>query len=1007
MTTPGFTMRIALISIAFIGLATFSSARAEQPVIPVPDAGIVYTVARNPWPEGLGSQRALFDVSAPGKRVHFTLPWRRHDPDPANHRLLLIHEASGDTVREITRVNVTSEVCEFIAGPCTRAGRYALYYLSYDVQPGWGWFSHSYHPAEGAASSGAQTPPPATDASAGVEAVARAIEARTAFDSFFPMEVIATAKEREAFLATHTTDCIVFPEDRTLPIRMKDALPFHWMRRELTPYVEGVTGRNEFFTFQLGVYAARTDLHRTHAVFGDLLDKHGYRIPASRITCFNTDGVDASGAPFHKDVHVPRGTVQPLWIGVDIPGDIHPGSYAGSVEVRSDGVKEEVLLIRLIVRDTLFADRGDGEPWRHSRLRWLNSTLGIDSTAVAPFTPIRTDGDRSVSLTGKTIELDGAGLPTRIRSLTGSEILAAPARFVIETTRETLDVSQARPVSARTTDGMRVRTATAQGEDLHVAVTSTIEADGYLRYAYTITARKEIRLKDVRLELPFTSASARTMIGMGRMGSEVPDRYYGIWEGSHDSFWIGDQNGGVWCELRGARYTGPLLDLFKPGHPQSWWNDRKGGFSIRKEPSRTLATVFSGARRLAAGDSLSFSFALLITPVKRLDMAKHFRDRYYHGGGLLPNKEEIAAGVRIVNLHHANPANPYINYPFLTVPTLRRFVDSAHAQGLKLKLYYTVRELTNHLPELWALRSLGDEVLADGPGGGFTWLREHCVSGYTPQWYQHFDTGDLGVDAAMLTAEGPSRWYNFYIEGLRWLLVNTGIDGSYLDDVAFDRETVKRMRKVMESVKPGCLIDLHSNTFFSKGPANQYTEFFPYIDRLWFGEGFQYDRMPPENWFVEVSGIPFGLTGDMLEGGGNPWRGMLYGMTVRYPWVTDDVSCDPRAIWKVWDAFGMDDARMKGYWEDAAPVRTGHPDVLATTYAKPGRALIAVASWAHDPVDVRLTVDWKELGLDPARSVLRAPAIDHYQPARTFNPQETIPVEPGRGWLLFVEPAGR
>ena len=48
-----------------------------------------------------------------------------------------------------------------------------------------------------------------------------------------------------------------------------------------------------------------------------------------------------------------------------------------------------------------------------------------------------------------------------------------------------------------------------------------------------------------------------------------------------------------------------------------------------------------------------------------------------------------------------------------------------------MKIYYTIRELTTHLPELWALRSLGDEVLADGPGGGFPWLREHLATGYT------------------------------------------------------------------------------------------------------------------------------------------------------------------------------------------------------------------------------------------------------------------------------------
>ena len=87
----------------------------------------------------------------------------------------------------------------------------------------------------------------------------------------------------------------------------------------------------------------------------------------------------------------------------------------------------------------------------------------------------------------------------------------------------------------------------------------------------------------------------------------------------------------------------------------------------------------------------------------------------------------------------------------------------------------------------------------------------------------------------------------------------------------------------MDSVKPGCLIDLHSNTGFSKGPANQYAEYFPYLDKVWFGESFLYNKMTPANWLVESSGIPFGLMGDMLYRGGNRWLGMQYGMAVRYP----------------------------------------------------------------------------------------------------------------------------
>jgi hypothetical protein len=276
------------------------------------------------------------------------------------------------------------------------------------------------------------------------------------------------------------------------------------------------------------------------------------------------------------------------------------------------------------------------------------------------------------------------------------------------------------------------------------------------------------------------------------------------------------------------------------------------------------------------------------------------------------------------------------------------------------------------------------------------------LDNYTPQWYQHFDDDSLGIDAALLTATSDSRWFNYYIEGLAWLVKKVDIDGIYLDDVSFDRRIIKRMRKVMEAIKPGCIIDLHSNTGFSIGPAIQYTEYFPYIDKLWFGESFQYDKMPPENWFVEVSGIPFGLMGDMLQGGGNPWRGMVYGMTVRYPWTTDGVKCDPRSIWTIWDSFGIENARMVGYWDRKPLVTTSDPDVLATAYVKDGKTLISLASWANENRNVRLHIDWKGIGLKESNSIIYAPKIDKFQPERSFQADEEIPIEPGKGWLIII-----
>ncbi|MBC7289438.1 MAG: hypothetical protein H5T86_15625 [Armatimonadetes bacterium] len=63
----------------------------------------------------------------------------------------------------------------------------------------------------------------------------------------------------------------------------------------------------------------------------------------------------------------------------------------------------------------------------------------------------------------------------------------------------------------------------------------------------------------------------------------------------------------------------------------------------------------------------------------------------------------------------------------------------------------------------------------------------------------------------------------------------------------------------------------------------------------------------------------------------------------------------------------------------------------------------APASGAQAPIRVRLVVDWQALGLDPARVRLTAPYIEHFQPPATFRPDEEIPIEPSKGWLLVAE----
>ena len=84
-------------------------------------------------------------------------------------------------------------------------------------------------------------------------------------------------------------------------------------------------------------------------------------------------------------------------------------------------------------------------------------------------------------------------------------------------------------------------------------------------------------------------------------------------------------------------------------------------------------------------------------------------------------------------------------------------------------------------------------------------------------------------------------------------------------------------------------------------------------------------------------------------------------------------------------------------------MKADRADVLATSYVREGRTMVAVASWAKDTVDVSLAIDWTALGLDPAKATITAPAPSRSSSrSATFAAGEAIPIEPGKGWLLVI-----
>ena len=982
--------------------------------------------------------------------VRVNIPWRRRDLEPGKKNTLVVDATTGERIINVLALAVNREYGDILFEPRTVPGDYFVYYMPYKSEGRKNYPSVKYDPPSATPdpawlAANGLTPDKLPALRPGAQPRAEVVEIQSAdeFSRFSPMEMIATAAETKALLEAHPRSAyLLFPEDRALSIRMADDLPFRWAADGPSGAIRGEAARGEYFTFQIGLWAARESIADVELRFSDLVQsvpriEDGSPAPrtliaASAMTCFNKGGVNWDGTSFRKGLPVDLGKVQALWCSIQVPRDARPGVFSGTVTVAPKGLPETILGVELRVTADVFEDAGDGDPSRMSRLRWLDSTLSQDDSIVPPYTPLVIDG-LTVACLGRSLTIGPDGLPARIQSFFAPgmtrlqtkpiPLISSPFKLRVTDSggRELAWVPNAgapgpRPIQKG--PGAVSWEAESDAGDLVMKIAARMEFDGFVDYKVAVTARRDTSVSDVRLEVPFSEDCVRYMMGLGFKGGLRPETFDWAWDQkkNQDALWLGAVNAGMQVALRAENYSRPLNTNFylsKPLNlPPSWWNEGKGKVEVRtagaggtetdKKASGSRPVIMSarsGSRTILAGETLNFDFTLLITPFKPLDPAAHFRERYFHA--FKPLDEVAATGANVINVHHANAINPYINYPFLRPREMKGYIDDAHGRGFKVKIYDTVRELSNRAPELFALRSLGHEIFSPGPGGGYSWLQEHLGSDYIAAWF----VPEL-KDAAIINS-GMSRWHNYYIEGLDWVARNVGIDGLYLDDVAFDRTTMKRVRKVLDRSRPGALIDLHSANQYNvrdgfASSANLYLEHFPFLNRLWFGEYFDYNGSGPDYWLVEMSGVPFGLMGEMLQDGGNPWRGMVFGMTSRLPWAGD-----PRPLWKVWDEFGITASEMIGWWVDGNPIRTGNAEVLATAYVKRGEAagnsvLVALASWAQEPVDIRLAIDWKKLGLDPKKAMLSAPVIEKFQEAAEFKPGDTIRVETGKGWLLIL-----
>ena len=210
----------------------------------------------------LGNHRAVLKVTEKADAVRAHIPWRRRDAEPEKINIIIIEESTGRKVSNLLRLNVNRSYGDIVF-QAQNPGTYYVYYLPY-VSKGRNYPVVTYQAPENEADPAWLKSTQASLLRSDIkpqQAILSEMQACDEFNSFYPMEVIATPEEVTRLLAAHPgSKFLLFPEDRSRPIRMTGDLPQKWVVEGPKPELAGEAARGEFYAFQVGLYAAAADI---------------------------------------------------------------------------------------------------------------------------------------------------------------------------------------------------------------------------------------------------------------------------------------------------------------------------------------------------------------------------------------------------------------------------------------------------------------------------------------------------------------------------------------------------------------------------------------------------------------------------------------------------------------------------------------------------------------------------------------------------------------------------
>ena len=766
--------------------------------------------------------------------------------------------------------------------------------------------------------------------------------------------------------------------------------------------------KNEIFVLQIAVLSEADDVIKSISTDSKL-----------NISCINTDIVDKYGRKSVNTINLKANTIQPLFFTVQKTDEC--AEFEKAVITINTEKESREFTVCFELADIPVVNNGYNDLWRLSRLNWLNSSLAIDETLVKPFVSPTSD-EEGLTILGRKISLSDSGLPQQVCSKfdeavqlcsdVQKKLFAKPAEFIIG------DYSINGGKTESTVYNNRVESRTVcTNDNVDTEICSVLRYDGQMEYSVKIIPKKDFTVSDTSLNFYINNDCSLLMHGLGHRASAAENLSF-KWDNDkqQDCIFVGTVNCGMRVKFKAEDYRRPLINIFYKNLPlnvpvTTWDNDGRGGIDVKVNDCCTNICAYTGKFEFKNGEIREFKFELHFTPFKPIDYKKAFGVRYSHSNDLKDEYKEIdrAAknGLNYVTFHQGNMIMPFINYPFYEVDRLKKAVRYAKEKGIGIKLYYTEREHSNHMAETFVYKALGDEIILRKQGVSHSWQKEKpqwLVDNFgediIPGWFVKYKHGKYKNDHDISFIVRPdTRLDNYYVEGLNWLVENVGIKGIYIDDTSLDRTTIERAKKILD--RTDGLIDMHMWNHEEPRAGdvsclNLYAELLPFLDSIWLGEGFFYKKYSPEYLLCEVSGIPYGVTGQMLEGGGDFYAGMLYGMNNRFGWgYTNAVQ-----MYKVWDDFGISDSRMLGYWHSENPVKTNNKNVLATAYVKDNDALICLYNFSDKKEEFAVNLDEKLLGFIP--STAKEIRFNRNR-KRKFDINKTVTLGKRKGIIIKVE----